>query len=37
MTGCAVKVHKALDPGLLESMYEQCLKYKLKQNGFAVQ
>ncbi|MBX2934259.1 MAG: GxxExxY protein [Ferruginibacter sp.] len=37
ITGCAIKVHKALGPGLLESVYEQCLKYELKQNGFAVQ
>ncbi|MCZ2139919.1 MAG: GxxExxY protein [Bacteroidia bacterium] len=36
ITGCAIKVHKALGPGLLESVYEQCLKYELLQNGFKV-
>lgn len=37
ITGCAIKVHKALGPGLLESVYEQCLKYELIKNGFTVQ
>lgn len=37
ITGCAIKVHKALGPGLLESVYEQCLKYGLIKNGFTVQ
>ncbi|HCA79973.1 MAG TPA: GxxExxY protein, partial [Bacteroidetes bacterium] len=23
--GCAIEVHKALGPGLLESAYEECL------------
>jgi len=27
--GCALEVHKALGPGLLESAYEQCLAYEL--------
>jgi GxxExxY protein len=27
--GCAIKVHKALGPGLLESAYEACLYYEL--------
>lgn len=27
--GCAIKVHKALGPGLLESAYEKCLYYEL--------
>ncbi|HLG34992.1 MAG TPA: GxxExxY protein [Bacteroidia bacterium] len=27
--GCAIKVHKALGPGLLESAYEECLHYEL--------
>ena len=27
--GCAIEVHKALGPGLLESTYEQCLAYEL--------
>jgi len=36
ITGCAIKVHKLIGPGLLESVYEQCLKYELEQNGFHV-
>jgi GxxExxY protein len=28
--GCAIEVHKALGPGLLESTYEQCLAHELK-------
>lgn len=27
--GCAIEVHKALGPGLLESVYEQCLAHEL--------
>ena len=27
--GCAIKVHKVLGPGLLESAYEECLYYEL--------
>lgn len=34
--GLAIKVHKELGPGLLESVYEQCLKYELEQNGYDV-
>lgn len=26
--GCAIKVHKSLGPGLLESAYEECLYYE---------
>lgn len=36
ITGYAIKVHKALGPGLLESVYEKCLKYELTQNGYKV-
>ena len=36
ITGLAIKVHKALGPGLLESVYEKCLKYELEKNGFEV-
>ncbi len=36
ITGCAIKVHKALGPGLLESIYEKCLKYELIRNGYEV-
>jgi len=36
ITGLAIKVHKQLGPGLLESVYEQCLKYELEKNGYNV-
>ncbi|MFA5619618.1 MAG: GxxExxY protein [Weeksellaceae bacterium] len=36
ITGCAIKVHKTMGPGLLESVYEKCLKYELQKNGFHV-
>ncbi len=29
----AIEVHRILGPGLLESAYEQCLAYELKQKG----
>jgi GxxExxY protein len=37
--GCAIEVHKALGPGLLESAYQQCLCHELKLNdvGFQVE
>ncbi len=35
--GCAITVHKALGPGLLESVYQKCLAYKLIKNGFFVE
>ncbi|HEU4718995.1 MAG TPA: GxxExxY protein [Bacteroidia bacterium] len=34
--GCAMKVHSALGPGLLESSYEECLKYELESNTISV-
>ena len=36
ITGLAIKVHKALGPGLLESVYEKCLCYELRINGYNV-
>jgi len=33
--GCAIEVHRALGPGLLESTYEQCLAHELRLNGIA--
>ena len=33
----AIKVHKALGPGLLESAYQQCLMYELRQRGLKVE
>lgn len=35
--GCAIKVHKALGPGLLESTYEVCLVHELNKAGLKVQ
>jgi len=34
--GCAIEVHKQLGPGLLESAYQECLYYELKQSGLKV-
>ena len=31
--GIAIEVHKVLGPGLLESAYQECLFYKLQQEG----
>jgi GxxExxY protein len=33
----AFMVHKALGPGLLESVYEACLAHELKKGGFRVE
>jgi GxxExxY protein len=33
----AFKVHKVLGPGLLESVYEECLAYELKKRGIKVE
>ncbi|MFI4973562.1 MAG: GxxExxY protein [Caulobacterales bacterium] len=33
--GCALKVHRALGPGLLESAYEGCLAHELGKAGIA--
>ncbi len=32
-----MKVHSALGPGLLESVYEKCLKHELTKRGFKVE
>ncbi|MGV7105954.1 GxxExxY protein [Flavobacterium sp. U410] len=34
---CALKVHKTLGPGLLESAYEECLFYELKKTNLLVE
>jgi GxxExxY protein len=34
--GCAIEVHKHLGPGLLESAYEECLAYELRDSGFKI-
>ena len=33
----AIKVHKELGPGLLESSYKECLAYELSKKGFIVE
>jgi GxxExxY protein len=35
--GAAMKVHRVLGPGLLESAYEACLAYELEKLGFRVE
>lgn len=37
IVGCAIEVHKQLGPGLLENIYERCLKHELELNGLKVQ
>jgi GxxExxY protein len=35
--GCAIKVHRSLGPGLLESAYQECLLFELKKAGLFVE
>lgn len=35
--GCAIEVHKTLGPGLLESVYRDCLIIELKQHDLGVE
>jgi GxxExxY protein len=35
--GAAIKVHRTLGPGLLESAYRVCLKYELEKIGLTVE
>jgi GxxExxY protein len=35
--GAAIEVHRFLGPGLLESTYEACLVYELRERGFQVE
>jgi GxxExxY protein len=35
--GCAIEVHRALGVGLLESAYQECLYYDLKNLGLHVE
>ena len=37
IVGCAITVHKFLGSGLLESVYEKCLKEELEFQGFKVE
>src|SRR5262249_23019933 len=34
--GAAIEVHRELGPGLLESVYQECMEYELQDNGLAV-
>lgn len=36
ITRFAIKVHEKLGSGLLENVYEQCLKFELERNGYNV-
>ena len=33
--GCAIEVHRALGPGLLESAYQRCLAHELELKGIS--
>jgi GxxExxY protein len=35
--GSAIEVHRVLGPGLLESVYEECLAWELGQRGLKVE
>lgn len=35
--GCAIQVHQKLGPGLLESVYEECVAYELNKIGMFVE
>ena len=35
--GAAIKVHRTLGPGLLESAYEPCVAYELEKMGLRVE
>ncbi len=37
VNGAAIEVHKALGPGLLESVYHKCLKHELLGRGISFQ
>lgn len=35
--GCAIKVHKSIGPGLLESAYEACIESELRKSGLEIE
>jgi GxxExxY protein len=35
--GCAMEIHSKLGPGLLESVYKECLYYELSKAGIPVE
>jgi GxxExxY protein len=34
--GAAIRVHREIGPGMLESAYEACLVYELREQGFKI-
>jgi GxxExxY protein len=34
--GAAIEIHRTLGPGLLESAYQDCMEYELKERGLLV-
>jgi len=36
IVGAALEVHRALGPGLLESVYEECLAHEIRKHGLSV-
>ena len=37
IVGAAIEVHQELGPGLLESIYEECMIHELEQRGLSVE
>jgi GxxExxY protein len=37
IVGCAIEIHRQLGPGLLESVYHECMIEELTHNGLVVQ
>ncbi len=35
--GCAIQVHRTLGPGLLESVYRDCMLIEMRANGLRVE
>ena len=36
IVNASLNIHKELGPGLLESVYENCLSFELRQSGLSV-
>lgn len=36
IVGCAIRVHRELGPGLLESVYQRCMAYECRKHGFEI-
>ena len=37
IVGAAIEVHKELGPGLMESIYQKCLTFELRESGLKVE